>query len=288
MAQTAIEFNSVGYTYHSGTSLASSGIRDVTFTIPSGSFTAIIGQTGSGKSTLVNLIAGLSKPTTGEVTVLGQSLTKQSNKAQQAGIQQSVGYVFQFPEHQLFANTVWDDVAFGPRNLGCSTAKVNQQVQTALDQVNFPTNRYQQSPLELSGGQQRLAAIAGVLVMQPQILILDEPTAGLDSGASQRLLLLLNQLHQAGVTIIMITHHLEYVAEHADRVMLMGDGQLQFAGHPQELFRNAELMKHNHVLPPAAVQLGQQLLPPGTNLPLSLNELAKKLATQLKAGEQDE
>ena len=288
MAQTAIEFNSVGYTYHAGTSLASRGVRDITFTISRASFTAIIGQTGSGKSTLVNLIAGLTKPTTGKVTVLGHSLTTQSNKAQQSAIQQSVGYVFQFPEHQLFASTVWDDVAFVPRNLGWPTDEVNQRVQTVLEQVNFPTDRYQQSPLELSGGQQRLAAIAGVLVMQPQILILDEPTAGLDSGASQRLLSLLDQLHQSGVTIIMITHHLEYVAEHADRVLMMGDGQLQFTGHPQQLFSNADLMTSNHILPPTAVQLGQQLLPASASLPLSLDELARRLAAHLKVGERDE
>lgn len=288
MAQPAIEFNSVGYTYHAGTALATNGIKDVTFTIPSGSFTAIIGQTGSGKSTLVNLIAGLTKPTSGAVTVLGQQLTAQSNKTQQANVQQSVGFVFQFPEHQLFASTVWDDVAFGPRNLAWSTPQINQRVQAALEQVNFPADRYQQSPLELSGGQQRLAAIAGVLVMQPQVLILDEPTAGLDSGASQRLLSLLDQLHHSGVTIIMITHHLEYIAHRADRVLMMGDGQLQFAGRPQELFSDADLMRRNHILPPAAVQLGQQLLPHASSLPLSVTDLAKQLASKLKAGDQDE
>lgn len=288
MAEAAIEFNSVDYTYHANTSFAIPGIQNVSFTIPQGSFTAIIGQTGSGKSTLVNLIAGLSKPTNGTVRVVNHLLDSQSKKAQQAAIQGIVGFVFQFPEQQLFANTVWNDVAFGPRNLGWSAEKINQRVQHVLEQVKFPVDLYQQSPLELSGGQQRLAAIAGVLVMDPQILILDEPTAGLDSATSHRLLSLLDHLHQTGVTIIMITHHLEYIANRADQIMLMGAGQLQFMGSAQELFSSPELLEHNHILPPATVQIAKQLLPTGRPLPLSVSELADQLSTELKAGGQHE
>lgn len=288
MAQAAIEFNSVNYTYHAGTSLAKNGISNVSFQVSTGSFTAVIGPTGSGKSTLVNLIAGLNTPTSGEVIIAEHQLTSRSTKVQQDAIQQSVGYVFQFPERQLFANTVWDDVAFGPRNLDWPAEKVQERVQSVLEQVNFQTDRYQQSPLALSGGQQRLAAIAGVLVMQPSILILDEPTAGLDSGASQRLLSILDTLHRTGVTIIMITHHLEYIVERADQVLLMGHGQLQFSGRPGALFSDADLMKRSQVIPPVAVQLGQQLLPAQSKLPMSITELARQLFPQLKAGEMNE
>lgn len=251
--------------------------------IPSGSYTAIVGHTGSGKSTLVSLIDGLIKPSTGTIKVANTTVSSGAKRSDLAKLRQHVGFVFQFPEQQLFAETVRKDIAFGPENLGWSEEKVEAAVQNALKQVGLSNEVAERSPFMLSGGQMRRVAIAGVLAMEPEVLILDEPTAGLDARSTEQLMQLVDQLHQAGRTILLITHQMEQVAHYADQVVVMNHGQLVTATTPRKLFSDPQLLTANHLGQPAAVKIAQRLQEQGVDLPLTLTmeELAEQLAPRL-------
>lgn len=261
-------------------------LMEVNLTIPAGSYTALVGHTGSGKSTLVSLIDGLLKPTAGQITVGKQTVDASARRQGLAKLRQHVGFVFQFPEQQLFAETVAKDIAFGPENLGWDQERVAAAVQEALTAVGLPTDLAERSPFMLSGGQMRRVAIAGVLAMQPQILILDEPTAGLDAQSTEQLLNLIATFHQEGRTIILITHQMEQVARYADQVVVMNHGQLVTATTPAQLFADDQLMAANRLTRPAAVQIAHQLRKRGVDLPsvLTLDQLAQALAPRLKGG----
>lgn len=212
-------------------------LHDISFTVEDGEFLGIAGHTGSGKSTLIQHMNGLLHPTEGRVLIDGEDI---ADKKIASRIRSKVGLVFQYPEHQLFAATVFDDVAFGPRNFGLSTEEVEVRVQDALEQVSldFETLR-NKSPFELSGGQQRRVAFAGVLAMKPETLILDEPIAGLDPAARTDFLDLIAGLHKGGLTVVIVSHSMNILAHFCDRVLILNEGEQRALGKPEEIFTHA-------------------------------------------------
>lgn len=282
-----IKLDNVAFTYGNSTRPALAG---VSLSIAAGSFTALIGHTGSGKSTLVSLIDGLLKPTAGQVAIGHTVIDASARRQDLAQLRQHVGFVFQFPEQQLFAETVAKDIAFGPENLGWDQARVTAAVQEAMAAVGLPNELADRSPFMLSGGQMRRVAIAGVLAMQPDILILDEPTAGLDARSTEQLLDLIAKFHQEGRTIILITHQMEQVARYADQVVVMHQGRLVTTTTPERLFADEQLLAANQLAQPVAVQIAHHLRERGIDLPavLTLDQLAAALAPRLKGGQADE
>ncbi len=217
-------------------------IFDINFSISKGEFIGLIGHTGSGKSTLVQTLNGLIRPTQGEIIIQGEDITKLKNLRE---VRNKVGLVFQYPEHQLFEETIFADVAFGPKNLGCSTEEVERRVRESLSFVNLDYEEFKdRSPFRLSGGQQRRVAIAGVLAMEPEVLILDEPTAGLDPKARRELIAeIVNLKEEFGLTIILISHRMEEIAQLADRVFVLEKGSLVLSGTPSEVFNNDQYLE---------------------------------------------
>lgn len=281
MAVPAIKFSKISFTYQAGTPFAVDALRDISVTLPDGSWTAIIGHTGSGKSTLMQLLDGLLSPTSGTINNGHQQLKAGANKKEMNQFRQNIGFVFQFPENQLFAETVLDDVMFGPRNLGQTESQAKANAVKALQQVHFPEKFYSRSPFDLSGGQMRRVAIAGVLAMNPQTLILDEPTAGLDPAGQQELMQLIQELHHHHHTILMVTHQMELVAQYVDHVMVMNHGQLKMFGSPRQLFEQPELLRANHLMMPESVAMAQQLQAKGIHLPDPIPMSTKALADEL-------
>ncbi|MBR6395509.1 MAG: energy-coupling factor transporter ATPase [Lachnospiraceae bacterium] len=225
----------INYVYSAGTAYEKHALKDINLVINDGEFIGVIGHTGSGKSTLMQLFNGLEKATSGSIYYNGQDIYDEDFKMKD--LRNKVGLVFQYPEHQLFETTVLEDVKFGPRNQGLSALDVDMRAYEALKAVNFKEELYDASPFELSGGQKRRAAIAGVLAMQPEVLILDEPTAGLDPKGRDHILKLLSKLHEEkGITIILVSHSMEDVAEYVDRIIAFNDGTIAFDGAPKEVF----------------------------------------------------
>lgn len=283
MAEPAIKIRDLSFTYSPDTAFAFQALHDVNVDLQEGSYTAIVGHTGSGKSTLMQLVDGLLKPTKGSVQVQGVQVGPESSKADFARLRRHVGFVFQFPESQLFADSVLEDVMFGPHNLGCDDEQARTFAKEALTRLHFPTKYYDQSPFELSGGQMRRVAIAGVIAMHPDILILDEPTAGLDPSGKQELMGLIKKLHQEGITILLITHQMEQVAEYADHVLALNHGRVAFQGSPRQLFANHERLRQMGLTSPLTVQFVEQLAKAGVHLdhmPLNIHELATMINQQ--------
>ena len=239
-------------------------------TIEDGEFVAVIGHTGSGKSTLVQHLNGLLKPTEGQVLVDGEDMFGEG--VDKRKIRQKVGLVFQYPEYQLFEETVAKDIAFGPKNQGLSPEEIDRRVRTAMAHVHLDYDKYaERSPFELSGGQMRRVAIAGVLAMEPKVLILDEPTAGLDPRGRDRILGMIRDLHaEVGVTVIMVSHSMDDVARLATRLVVMSRGQLVATGTPREIFRQREMMERIGLGVPEAAQLCGKLRARGLPLPEDL------------------
>lgn len=279
-----IKLTNLSYSY---SNTGHAALHDVNLTVASGSYTAIVGHTGSGKSTLVSLIDGLLSPSAGEVQVGEVRVNSSAKRANLAKLRQHVGFVFQFPEQQLFAETVEKDIAFGPENLGWSAERVDAAVRDAMEEVGLSAELAKRSPFMLSGGQMRRVAIAGVLAMKPAVLILDEPTAGLDARSTETLLGLVDRLHQEGRTILLITHQMDQVAQYADQVVVMNHGRLVTATTPQQLFADRQLLADNHLGQPAAMKISQTLQERGIQLSptLTLTQLASQLAAQLGGDE---
>lgn len=231
-------------------------LQDVSLDIHQGEFLGIAGHTGSGKSTLVRLLNGLAQPTMGRVLVCGEDL---ASRAAQRGIASKVGVVFQYPERQLFASTVAEDVAFGPRNLGLPQDEADRRVRDALERVGLPAGIAAMSPFELSGGQQRRVAFAGVLAMEPQVLVLDEPAAGLDPAARRSFLSLVADLHAQGLTVVMVSHSMDDLARLCDRVVVLNEGKVCRAGAPAQVFMDAAALKRVGLAQPAAERLACKL-----------------------------
>ncbi|MCQ2569493.1 MAG: ATP-binding cassette domain-containing protein [Limosilactobacillus sp.] len=285
MVKTTVQFQGVGFTYPSLQTNPRPALSGIDLTMESGQVTAIIGQTGSGKTTLMQLLAGLQSPQQGQIKRNEVTIDRQATPKQLDQWRQGIGYVFQFPEKQLFAETVLDDVMFGPLNLGLAKADARQQAIKSLQQVKVDPKLFDQSPFELSGGQQRRVAIAGVLAMQPQVLILDEPSVGLDPKGQHELVELIQTCQQQEMLIVMITHDMELVAQVANQVVVLTQGKVATITTPRELFEQAEQLATWQLSLPTAVQLahlarqsGAQLQP----LPLTMEQLATQLATELE------
>ncbi len=233
----SIVLEHVSYIYEAGTPLAQRALDDICLEIPNGQFVGLIGHTGSGKSTLVQHLNGLMKATEGHVYYNGEDIDAPGYDKKK--LRSSVGLVFQYPEHQLFEIDVFSDVCFGPKNLGLPKEEVERRAREALNLVGLSEEYDKQSPFELSGGQKRRAAIAGVLAMGPKVLILDEPTAGLDPRGREEILQQIKRLQvQTGMTILLVSHSMEDVAEYVDRILVMNHGRVMLDGAPREVFRH--------------------------------------------------
>lgn len=262
-----IEVRHLTHTYSQGSAFQATAIMDVNLTIQDGEFIGVIGHTGSGKSTLVQHLNGLLTPTSGQVLIDGEDMNQKG--VDRRRIRQKVGLVFQYPEYQLFEETIAKDIAFGPKNLGLSPEEVDRRVRRAMEWVHLDYDRYaQRSPFELSGGQMRRVAIAGVLAMESKVLILDEPTAGLDPRGRDRILDMVKQLHaQGGVTVIMVSHSMNDISRLATRLIVMNKGRLVADGTPRELFRQVGMMESVGLGVPQATKLCALLRKRGIDIP---------------------
>jgi len=270
-----IILDNVSYTYQEGTPFASAALSDVSLSIEDGSYTAIIGHTGSGKSTILQLLNGLLVPTKGSVRVFDTLITSTSVNKQIRQIRKQVGLVFQFAENQIFEETVLKDVAFGPQNFGVSVEEAEAIAREKLALVGIDESLFERSPFELSGGQMRRVAIAGILAMEPRILVLDEPTAGLDPIGRKELMTLFKKLHQDGITIVLVTHLMDDVAEFADQVYVMEKGKLVKGGKPSLVFQNVEFMEKIQLGVPKITRFAQGLVDRGISfeqLPITIEE----------------
>ncbi|HLS53494.1 MAG TPA: energy-coupling factor transporter ATPase [Tissierellaceae bacterium] len=238
-----IEIKNVSYIYNQGNPYEKKALDSVNLEINTGEFIGIIGHTGSGKSTLVQHLNGLMVPTSGNVIVGG--IDTKDNKASKIDIRKNVGLVFQYPEHQLFEETIYKDIAFGPKNLGCTEEEIEERVKWACDLVGLDfENMKDESPFELSGGQKRRVAIAGVVAMKPKFLVLDEPTAGLDPKGRDEILDQVKMLHEKeGITVILVSHSMEDVAKLVDRLIVMDDSKVFMDGSPREVFSKKDELK---------------------------------------------
>ena len=243
-----IEVKNISYTYMKKTPFEKTALSEISFCVNEGDFLAIAGHTGSGKSTLIQIIAGLIDLEIGSVEIDGESIKNKSARRKS-------GIVFQYPEYQLFEETVEKDIAFGPRNFGLSEEEIARRVDEAMKFVDLDAQLKNSSPFELSGGQKRRVAIAGILALKPKYLILDEPTAGLDPKAKKNLLAEIKKLHRAGVTIIFVSHAMEDIAALANRVIVLAQGKILFEGTPRKLFGQAEILETAGLLPPPVTQL---------------------------------
>jgi energy-coupling factor transport system ATP-binding protein len=260
-----ITLSHVSYTYQPGTPFEWKALDDVSMTIGDGEFWGVIGPTGSGKSTLIQHMNGLIKPTAGQVLVDGEDLTQKGVNLKQ--LRQKVGLVFQYPEHQLFGESIYEDVAFGPRNMGLSASEVDGRVARAMERVGLSDSFRHRSPFGLSGGQARRVALAGVLAMEPRVLILDEPTAGLDPRGREEILSLVRSFPALGMSVVLVSHSMDDVAELADQVLVMHRGRVYMTGSPRELFARRAELEAIGLGVPAAAQLVDMLKARGWNLP---------------------
>ena len=233
-----IEVKNLCHTYSIGTPFRHDAVKNMNFTVEKGEFLGIIGHTGSGKSTLMQHLNGLLKPTGGDVLLNGESIWKDKQTTRAARFK--VGLVFQYPEYQLFEDTVYKDIAFGPKNMGCSEEEIRRRVLRAADFVGLPQEALEKSPFDLSGGQKRRVAIAGVIAMEPEVVIFDEPTAGLDPAGCEAILENIRRYRQeSGATVLMVSHSMDDVALLADRLLVLNEGAVEMLGTPSEVFAHA-------------------------------------------------
>ena len=280
-----IKLEGLSHTYQGGSPFQSTALHDVNLVIEDHDLLALIGHTGSGKSTLAQHLNGLLQPTSGRVLLDGQDINEKSSDKR--ALRFAVGLVFQYPEHQLFEETVKKDIGFGPRNMGLGEAEVDARVREAMDKIGLPYDEIaEKSPFELSGGQMRRVALAGVLAMRPRILVLDEPTAGLDPRARDFLLNDVRRLHAEGTSVVMISHSMDDVARLATRVAVLEKGRLVMEGSPGEIFARVDRLSAMGLDVPQASRLRYLLAESGIELPecYQLEELADSLAVYLKGG----
>lgn len=262
----SINITRLNHVYSAGTPFEKKALNDVSLNIEKGEYVGLIGHTGSGKSTLIQHINGLLKPFSGTVEVNGVDIN--SRQVPMKTIRQQVGLVFQYPEHQLFEMTVFKDTAFGPVNMGLSEEEVDRRVREALSIVGIGEELHEASPFELSGGQKRRVAIAGVLAMQPDILILDEPTAGLDPKGRDEILHEVDKLHEKlDMTVILVSHSMEDIANHVDRLVVMDAGSIRFDGSPRVVFKEQEALEEMGLAVPQVAYLAKALRERGIAMP---------------------
>lgn len=281
----SIEIKNLTHKYNAGMPFEKVALNNINLKIETGEFVAIIGHTGSGKSTLIQMFNGLLKPTEGSVLIDGIDIN--AKDTDRKSIRQKVGLVFQYPEYQLFEMTVKDDVAYGPKNLGLETDEINRRVKYALDAVGMNKSFYEKSPLEMSGGQKRRVAIAGILAMKPDVLILDEPTAGLDPKGREELFMQLQKMHkELGLTIVLISHSMEDVARYAEKLFVLAHGEIKFRGTPREVFKNKAELEQIGLAVPQIRYIMSSLQDKGMNVSddvLTVEEAAANIIEYLKS-----
>ena len=254
-----ITFKRVSYTYQPNTPFAHNALKDISFHIPSGSFVAIIGHTGSGKSTLIQHLNGLLIPTEGEVVVGDYTLSPEKKLKNMKELRSKVGIVFQYPEHQLFEETVEKDIAFGPENFGVPQKKIQKRMKEILPKVGLSVDFLSRSPFELSGGQMRRVAIAGVLATKPSVYVLDEPTAGLDPKGQKEIMDMFYNMHkEERVTTILVTHSMEDALHYSDYLIILNKSEKYMEGRPEDIFTKEEKLKHVQLQIPESIQFLQK------------------------------
>lgn len=277
----SIALEHVNYIYSPGTAYEKRALNDISLEIGQGQFVGIIGHTGSGKSTLIQHLNGLMKATSGDILYDGQSIYAEGYDMRK--LRSQVGLVFQYPEHQLFEVDVISDVCFGPKNQGLSEEESEKNAREALELVGFPEKYYKQSPFELSGGQKRRVAIAGVLAMKPKVLILDEPTAGLDPKGRDEILDQIAKLHkETGMTVVLVSHSMEDVARYVDRIIVMNKGEKMLDSTPKEVFRHYKELEEVGLAAPQVTYVmhdlkdrGFDVLPDATTIEEAADEIMR-------------
>lgn len=274
---SSIILDKVNYSYSEGTAYQIQALKDINLKIEEGQFIGIIGHTGSGKSTLTQLLNGLLRATSGHIYVDGEDIYDEDYDMKK--LRNKVGLVFQYPDHQLFETTNFEDVCFGPKNQGLDRKEVELRAFEALQNVGFPEDLYYQPPFDLSGGQKRRVAIAGVLAMKPQVLILDEPTAGLDPAGRDEILGLVSKMHkELGITIILVSHSMEDVAEYVERLIVMNQGEVMYDGAPKEVYAHYKELEAVGLAAPQVTYLMNELAQKG--LPVDTGATTVKEAAQ--------
>ncbi len=280
-----IKVSGLTHIYSADTPFEKIAIDNVDVTIPHGQLVGLIGHTGSGKSTFIQHLNGLLKPGKGKVEIDGNDINASKTATREA--RSKVGLVFQYPEYQLFEETVYLDIAFGPRNMKLSEAEIDERVREAADLVGVSEEYFQRSPLELSGGQKRRVAIAGVIAMRPGVLILDEPTAGLDpSGCEQILKTIVDYRNRTGSTVIIVSHSMDDVARLADRLIVFNKGRVRFDGTPEEVFSNPEELKEIGLSVPVPTEIAVALMQRGVEIPKGIFTNEQLLKALLEIGKE--
>lgn len=281
----SIEIKNVNYLYSQGTSYEMHALKNVNLEIPDGQFVGLIGHTGSGKSTLTQHLNGLVKATSGHIYYNGEDIYDEEFSMKK--LRSKVGLVFQYPEHQLFETEVLADVCFGPKNLGFTKEEAEEKAKAALRMVGMGEEYDKSSPFELSGGQKRRVAIAGVLAMDPEVLILDEPTAGLDPRGRDEVLDQVSALQRSrGITVILVSHSMEDVAKYVDRLIVMNQGEVRFDGRPVDVFRHYKELEEIGLAAPQTTYLMQELKKQGADVntdATTVEEAADAIEAWLKA-----
>ena len=281
-----IAFKDVSHVYSAGTPYEYRALDHVNLEIQEGKMTAVVGQTGSGKSTLVQHLNALLLPTEGTVYILDRTIDANKKPKQLKSLRGDVGLVFQFPEYQLFEETVLKDTAFGPKNFGCTVEEAEKRAKQALQLTGIGPEYYERSPLELSGGQKRRVAIAGILAMDPKVLVLDEPTAGLDPAGTASMMKLFRRLNQElHKTVLIVTHDMEQVYRYCDEVIVVHDGKIRHQESSAEFFKDAHLCNEMGVLPPSLIRLEEMMREFGFAVPKGIvteEQLAQWIAQEVK------
>ena len=278
----AIIFDHVNHIYGEDTPMAVKALDDICLQIPDGQFVGIIGHTGSGKSTLVQHMNGLLKATSGHIYFNGEDIYDKDFSLKK--LRSKVGLVFQYPEHQLFEIDVFSDVCFGPKNLGLEKKEAELRAFDALRKVGLPMELYYQSPFEISGGQKRRAAIAGVLAMEPEVLVLDEPTAGLDPKGRDEILDQIRRLREeTGMTVLLVSHSMEDVAEYVDRIIVMNHGRILYDGEPREVFSHYKELEEIGLAAPQVTYIMQTLKKNGLDVDTDITTIEEAKNAILKA-----
>lgn len=261
----SLKLENVNYVYSEGTAYQIQALKNINLEIKNGQFIGVIGHTGSGKSTLIQHLNGLVKASSGAIYFNGKNIYDEGYNFRE--LRSHVGLVFQYPEHQLFEATILDDVCFGPKNQGLSKEETVSRAKEALESVGIPENLYDQSPFDLSGGQKRRVAIAGVLAMRPEVLILDEPTAGLDPAGRDEILDLIARMHrERKITVILVSHSMEDVAKYVERIIVMNHGQVMFDGTPKEVFHHYKELEQVGLAAPQVTYLMHELKEKGLDV----------------------